>query len=269
MSEITIKRPAGSEIKKFRTDNKLTIKDLAELVGVSSATIKAWEGNTVETVTKTRYRDKTEKLIELMREENEDNTTDDRYGERKNDEGYNDPTAYQALKNVSGEDKEGPIPYPGEIWRVEKNGTAVLVISNKTGLIMGVQVSRKTANLLSDNLYFDGENSIVVNLSSIRAYSRSSLDKKIMQLSSYKNFNEIRRRLGNYIGLTINQVIEKPVEKIVEKVVEKPVEKVIEVPVEKIVEKVVEKPVENVDYILWKQRAEIYEDICNKLLTKG
>lgn len=176
----------------------------------------------------------------------------DKYGPNKNSEGYSDPTASKAIKNVEKSErinsfKEVHLEQPGEIWEYE-NGyynatsrvdTMLLVLTSSGNSVCGLDVR------LVDERY-NKEYCAPINLKGKMYYvdCRRIFSKPAKSLDCRKAwlaeeaFKEIKTQIATCLGLE-PVVIEKTVEVPVEKVVEK----TVEVPVEKIVEKKVEVPV--------------------------
>lgn len=160
-----------------------------------------------------------------------------RYGDNKNEEGYNDPTAYFAFEqNGKG--------HGGEIWDIEKadhSMVPVLIINGTKSVCQVVYLYSSEILGVPDCKSFKcGSRTWYYEPVSLTTRKQRYLYKKRGMLE-INEFNKVRGSIMDILGMP-DRVIEIPVEveKIVEKIVKKPVE------VEKIVEveKVVEKPMD-------------------------
>ena len=207
----------------------------------------------------------------------------DRYPSTKTDEGYPDPTASAAMNCLP--DKL----FSKDIWTYGNS-----VGETEVWLIIGAVSNRMTGVRLYEGLdevsdfeYHEivpvtNKGDVVYYFNPTRMQSKPAkyFKEKIGTLSDAL-YNKVTASLNLYLGLSNVDVKEIVVEK--EKIVEKTVE--VPVEVEKIVEKVVEVPVEVPaeadgetldeytktlfhDLELAKQKADIYEDIVNKLLAR-
>ncbi len=152
-----------------------------------------------------------------------------RYGDSKNEEGYNDPTAYFAFEqNGKG--------HGGEIWDIEKadhSMVPVLVINGTKSVCQVVYLYSSEILGVPDCKSFKcGSRTWYYEPVSLTTRKQRYLYKKRGMLE-INEFNKVRGSIMDILGMP-NRVIEIPVE--VEKIVE------IEKPVE--VEKIVEKPMD-------------------------
>lgn len=198
----------------------------------------------------------------------------------KNSEGYSDPTCGKAILNTEKEDfdvnkysqKVGDIwlrnnrPYTG-YGKAKEAFSLILALSPGCASCLDV--------VLMDSFY-DEKYCIIVNAKLPGVYYVDT--RKVMQ-RSYGQFDRYRTAVTveglNYIRLKIGEFLKIPTESVVEKIVEVPVEKVVEVPVEKIVAKVEGNPVRKdgvflsqAEYMEFKTKAEIWEKafyaVCGK-----
>ena len=152
----------------------------------------------------------------------------ERYAEPRNSEGYMDPTASAAIKNMPN----GKY-VPGDIWSTSEyvaNGESLFLIlaeDSKGKALIGLPV-------IPVDQWYNEWTDVTVNIKGRIYYVRTTRigwkRERVMSRSRetvpHKDFEQIKMKVATYLGL---QTVE--VEKIVEKEVEVPVE------VEKIVEK--------------------------------
>ena len=144
--------------------------------------------------------------------------------DRKNSEGYPDPTASAAMKSFqSGKIRQG------SIW--ETNGdTYFLVLSVMPGLANGLAIAKIDE-------WYDPEYDLTVYLNNERHYinMRRLTNRPTKTLSrmfgmlDQKRIIKIKVSIGDMLGLNVEteKIVEKPVEVVKEVVKEVPVEKVI------------------------------------------
>lgn len=199
----------------------------------------------------------------------------DKYGAKKTEEGYNDPTAATVIKKLDGQ-LHGKFQ-PGEVWYGSASNGEVskyLVISSFPGFanVMPVLDERTQYNSSYHMAVSIQKNEYVDCRSMIR-----KLDKYLIEKAEdYRvtNLDAIRIKISVLNGLGTEKVVEVPVEKIVEKTIEVPVEKIVEKQVEIPVENLIEKESTVIDYKLDKelalatQRADIYQSLVWAFLTK-
>ena len=173
----------------------------------------------------------------------------ERYPESKNDEGYNDPTAAMAMKNVDLEYNpddfgliltrstvDAGLEYYIQLQDFGPCGNLVVPMIQRDKWIGATTPHMLTYRFNNVNYYIDCRKLRTLNPKWVIG-NEGYISKNTM--TSVRTI--IMRMLGFNIPET--QVVEKPVEKIVEKVVEKPVKEIVEV----------EKPVEVVrEVIKWK-----------------
>ena len=198
----------------------------------------------------------------------------ERYSDTKNDEGYSDPTAYQAMKAMRSESHDG------EIWSVSNNyggEDIVLIVSSEGKGAAGVKLYREFAG----RPYYPVEiklNGYVYTGDALRitSFTVGKLTTRIGELEKVK-FARVLAAVAAALHIpSVQKAVEKRIEVPVEKVVEKLVEKKVEVPVEveKIVEKRVEVPVKQDDDALMHElqimqaKLDIYKDIVDRLLPR-
>lgn len=181
-----------------------------------------------------------------------------RYGDGKNEEGYNDPTAYFAFEqNGKG--------HGGEIWDIEKadhSMVPVLIINGTKSVCQIVYLYSSEILGVPDCKSFKcGNRTWYYEPVSLTTRKQRYLYKKRGMLE-INEFNKVRGSIMDILGMP-DRVIEIPVE--VEKIVEKPVE----------VEKIVEKPMDIPDSILdelgelrddVKYWTELYSDSINQVV---
>lgn len=247
-------------VETLRVMGHATASEISELTGINRNTIKCLFTSHI----KPKYPDNAFSIPrkgyewvevknppEIKAAESKAEPTD-KYGPNKNSEGYSDPTASKAIRNVEKSErinsfKEVHLEQPGEIWEYE-NGyynatsrvdTMLLVLTSAGNSVCGLDVR------LVDERY-NKEYCAPINLKGKMYYvdCRRIFSKPVKSLDCRKAwlaeeaFKEIKTQIATCLGLE-PVVVEKTVEVPVEKVVEK----TVEVPVEKIVEKTVEVPV--------------------------
>lgn len=197
--------------------------------------------------------------------------TPDRYGEGKNDEGYSDPTAATAMKNIDVKQKTG------DVWEVNaSNGLVetylVLAATEKYSTCIQLYLKYKDTP--------ESERAVLKNVSFIPGYLAYYNPTKLFtkpnryfldQIGglSVKEIDLVKHAVNDYLKITPVKEVEVKVEVPVEKEVIKEVEKIVEVPVEPEREESSDILALKHEIELAKQKAAIYEDICNKLLKKG
>jgi len=195
--------------------------------------------------------------------------TESRYGDKKNDEGYNDGTAFKA---ISGHGKA----LAGEIWeyelpRGEKTNVLVINSNKRIAQILFLSDNEDTVQKTMEHpvKLEVGNKTYFYDPMLVQSRKQWYLRSMICTLN-IDIFNEVRGKIMEAMGMPDRVVT---VEKVVEKEVPVEVEKVVikKVPVEKIVE--VKTPVipndDNLDTLkaieLAKLRTEveIYKNFCN------
>ena len=200
----------------------------------------------------------------------------ERYPETKNDEGYSDPTAYQAMKSVRADD------HSGEVWTVmgtRNSDDLCYILATKSRCCLALKLIEnysgtpiQAINFVIDGVSYTADAARVISFStarlrnSVATYDETEIDRrqKIRRLQSLRRY--ICEGIFGVSSKIIEKRIEVPVEKIVEKRVEVPVERVVEK------EKVVEVPVKQDDGELVRQlemikrERDIYKDILDRLL---
>ena len=209
-----------------------------------------------------------------------------KYDYTKTEEGYADPTAAKAMimfeQSEDDEIKAGGIyEYSTSTGKVDK--VLVLASANKRAtcitLIDYIELWDTDMAEAKPVHWSDNDSTLMTSYycpSKMSVKPFKYFGNKISSVNE-KTLNEIKMQVALYLDLPTNvdRVIEVPVEKIVEKEVpvevEKIVEKIVEVPVEKEVVKVTNAPVsidtDAISLALAKQRAEIYQDILEKLIA--
>lgn len=239
---------------------------------------------------------KVEKQMTTLTKKEPEAQTFDRYDDKHNDEGYLDPTAYLAMRSIGDFSNETKVK-PGDVWKISnsKGGEdTVVVISSKYTTVVCLTLENNwedihEAGRRNYEPFILDEKEVCVNVVNIYSKPYKYFIKKVGEFTA-ASFGKIKGFIAMNLGLDsavayVEKIVEVPVEKIVEKPVE--VEKVVEVPVEKVVEKIVEKPVEVVreatglyteeelyekisiavqDAVI-RERAVIYKDITEKLLS--
>lgn len=263
------------ECIKMHGTTVVTKKDISEETGLTEANVLyhlhilkskqdpdinfewgkySWKGS--EDEKQAEVKDKTEKP--------------ERYSVHKNDEGYNDPTAYGAIKSVDGCLDEGPFK-PGDVWKVDfGNGSEefrflILKGFDKTVSCLKIHKleSTETYNPVIHAPVSMQRKEIVDCRRVVAKPARYFLEKD--ENYCVTNFDAIKRKIALLLNISIEVPVEKPVEVI------KEVEKRVEVPVKVIKE--VEKPIamplpsDEMELALAKQKADIYERITWAMLV--
>ena len=199
--------------------------------------------------------------------------TYDRYPETKNDEGYNDPTAYKAMAEAR------KVNHAGEVWNIRNtlNGEDIyLIVSSLDKSAVGIRLYRNPVGLVIPFEVKIGDYVFTGDAMRLSSFSTSRLSSQLTTLTDIK-FKNIKAMVANALDVAVREkVVEKKVEVPVEKVVEKEVK--VEVPVEKIVEKEVkvEVPVEKIVEVpaasddkliaVLQAQIDIYKDIIDRVL---
>lgn len=173
----------------------------------------------------------------------------ERYSETKNIEGYSDPTASSAIKGLlTISDKTMIMPRPGDVWNVKRSNST----DYELYIVLAVNVDKQTATCIKYSKEDLADTCDICLFTKPLKYFVSTSRSWTMPLSF---MTKVKERIGEFLDIPV-----KEVEKIVE------VEK--EVPVE------VEKPAVNtglytkaeVDLMLLKQKADIYEE-CFRMMA--
>lgn len=197
--------------------------------------------------------------------------SESRYGDKKNEEGYQDPTVFKAIGNQGK-------ALAGEIWDYELNSgemCKVLVVNGNRAMAQILFLSDESKSLEMPRMVMVGAKAYFYDPVLLQARRQRYLQRKVCQVDIVE-FNKVRRDIAKALGLPRpRQIREVPVEKIVEKRVEVPVEKIVEkrveVPVEKIVEKRVEVPVpadDSVEIAKLQTEVKVYKRLYEELLTR-
>lgn len=188
----------------------------------------------------------------------------DRYPDHKNDEGYADPTASAAIKNVTdiyGDKK------PGEVWSVMSSNNKIeqyLVITDFINCCSAMKVCDQYQDSLYNPAYcviIDLQKKLFVDVRRIVSKPSKYFLQKDFEIKNYPAVEKkhIEVMDFNIPAKTVEVVKEVPVEVIKEVPVVKEIPVVKEVPVEK--------SVEPIDVALLRQKAEIYEKLTWKLVN--
>lgn len=264
----------GEKIKELRNNNGLTQKDLGEMLGYKGKnpgwTISHWEkdSNVVP-------QDKLEDLCMIFNVPINELSNDEeiKFNKGQNIEGYPDPTADKAIRNAAQDtirsSRDLTVLYPGTVYGVNV-GTdnkdvmiAILCLNWDDDYIYGLPVYRPDETPVGITSHMYKITGFYVDIRSLRNFRKKRVIKELFNLDNHKELMAVKRATASKLGLPCDGE-QKVVEKIVEVPVDKVVEKIVEVPVEA---KEISNIIEETTFKLLKQRAEIYEDICNKLLA--
>lgn len=218
-------------LKEARKSAGLKQKEVAALIGCSEAVYGFYEQGRCKIPS--GRAEKLKELFDIHEEavnlENENNDEEnDRYTPDKNDEGYPDPTASQAIKRS----KILKItPVVGKIYEIlsdnPNSNRAILIMSVGDEFVTGCMVySRPWKCNYPDMTFSTGR--FIIDISEIRRFSIKSIDthRSCDLPQCWKDYNTIKSKLSTRLGLqtSLEKIIEveKPVEKIVEKIVEVP-----------------------------------------------
>lgn len=201
-------------------------------------------------------------------EENAPTDKPDRYSDKKTDEGYPDPTAAAAMRNVT--DIYGS-KAPGEVWAVQcANGSVenYLILKDFKGCCSTLKVYEQSVTTSIADFY-NPAYCVCIDLPSkayvdVRRITSKPNKYFLDKLYDIKNFPAVERKILAVMGFELP-------ERVVEKEVIKEVPVVKEVPVEKeiIKEVPVEVSVDSVEVALLRQKADIYEKITWAFLNAG
>lgn len=258
----------GEKIRELRVNNGLTQDELGEMLGYKGKTpgmsVWKWEkgGRPVP-------KNKLEDLMAIFNTRLDDLSSDEdiKFNKGQNNEGYPDPTASKAIKNTN-KSQDITNLYVGNVYGVNVStnkrdvAVALLCLNWDDDYIYGFPVYRPNEAPVGITSHMYKITGFYVDIRSIRNFRRKRVTKELFALDNHKELTAIKRAAASKFGLTCDGE---------QKVVEVPVEKVVEVPVEKVVEKVVEVkvPQDDTSVKLLRQRADIYQDICEKLLARG
>ena len=242
----------GEKIKELRVKNKLSQKDLAEMLGYGG---KAPQTNVskfecgVSTIPENKIKD----LCVIFNVTPEDLMSDTKYDSKKTEEGYSDPTASKAIDSILPKNKLTISPGATYLIALDPSrNIAVLALNYDDDYIYGLSVYRASEVLPKNTSHMFEAEGFYVDLRYVKAFTKSKVVKELFYFKNFKLFTEIKRAMSAKLGLCA-EIPPKPV--------------VLET--EKVVEKVVEVPANDTELKLLKQKADIYQDICEKLLARG
>lgn len=230
---------------KNNPGKSVTTKSLQDILGVNYSTLwedlkalKKIDNNIVRTRGAVAYNGA---IVTVLKPE--------RYSDNMNNEGYNDPTASDAIKTTEFKVINKSVPKPNEVWNVQSQ----TVKGGELYFVLAVDPDEEYATCIKYVPSIEASDiSIKIFSKPLKYFTNRSWGMPLSYVTT------IKERLASYLGINLSVVVEK-----------------VEVPVE--VEKIVEKEVEKagvgeytkveVDALLDKQRADIYEE-CFKLLAK-
>ena len=136
----------ATELKEYRITNNLSQRDLAKKAGISNSMISVYERG--KTIPPKETEDRIRALLnmpifkeEKPKEQPAPPVEPDRFPETKNHEGYSDPTASKAMKNLG---PKGVDPAPCEVWvyRRQSDGRAFnkLVLARNGALVTCITI---------------------------------------------------------------------------------------------------------------------------------
>lgn len=245
----------GEKIKELRVNNNLSQKELAEMLGYGGkapqTNISKFECG-VSTIPESKIQD----LCVIFNVTPEDLMSDTKYDSKKTEEGYSDPTASKAMESV--EPKAKTRIDIGATYLVAldpSRNTAVLILNYDDEYIYGLNVNRlkdapQSIRCSTSHMY-EAEG-FYVDLRFVRSFKKEKVLNRLFYFNNFKVFNDIKKALASKLGLRIEYGIPD-----------------LHDLSEKVVEKEVEVPTNDTEFKLLKQRADIYQDICEKLLKRG
>lgn len=242
----------GEKIKELRVKNNLSQRDLAEMLGYGGKTpqtnVSKFERG-ASTIPKNIMKD----LCVIFNVTPGDLTSDTKYDSKKTEEGYSDPTASRAIDSILPKNKLTISPGATYLIALDPSrNIAVLALNYDDDYIYGLSVYRASEVLPKNTSHMFEAEGFYVDLRYVKAFTKSKVVKELFYFKNFKLFNEIKRAMSAKLGLYA-EIPPKPV--------------VLET--EKVVEKVVEVPANDTELKLLKQKADIYQDICEKLLARG
>lgn len=242
----------GEKIKELRVKNNLSQRDLADMLGYGGKTpqtnISKFECG-VQPIPEEKIKD----LCIIFNVTPEDLMTDTKYDSKKTEEGYPDPTASKAIDSILPKNKLTISPGATYLIALDPSrNAAVLALNYDDDYIYGLSVYRAAEVLPKNTSHMFEAEGFYVDLRYVKAFTKSKVVKELFYFRNFKLFNEIKRAMSAKLGLCA-EIPQKPV--------------VLET--EKVVEKVVEVPANDTEFKLLKQKADIYQDICEKLLARG
>lgn len=244
----------GEKIKELRVKNKLSQRDLAEMLGYGG---KAPQTNVskfecgISTIPDSKIKD----LCVIFNVTPEDLMSNTKYDSKKTEEGYSDPTASRAIDSLLPKNKLTISPGATYLIALDPSrNAAVLALNYDDDYIYGLSVYRAAEVLPKNTSHMFEAEGFYVDLRYVKAFTKSKVVKELFYFKNFKLFTEIKRAMSAKLGL--NAEIKIPSEPVV-------------LETEKVVEKVVEVPVNDTELKLLKQKADIYQDICEKLLARG
>lgn len=261
MSTIATRKERLDYIVETIKDGSFKSKEVAELLGISLATLKRDLATLSCEYPQIKFNGKHGAGAKWSWVD--DVEDGHKYSAKKTEEGYNDPTAAAVITKLDN-DIYGEFT-PGDVWWVSaSNGTTekYLVIQSFAGCTTCLQVISKDRcnyNPVIHACVSIQYNEVVDCRRLLSKPSRYFLEKD-------ENYHVTNFDIIKYIVARLNGLCTEPIET----KVEVPVEVIKEVPVEKIVEKRVEVPVavpsDDMELALAKQRADIYEEVAWSLL---
>lgn len=248
VEEATERRNTMIGMLKAAGAEGLTRKELSDTIGVTTTTVTNyirfinkdgelikikdgktpivyWNGENDKVITMPEKKVTAAEKVELV----------ERYDDKKNDEGYSDPTAYAAMKEITPRQK------PGDIWVNDFNGTEALyfVLAATPKYVTCVQLFEHFTDVpeceRKDMLPVRYSERASYYFNPVRIYTRPAKYFKQREGFLGKAFEYISGKVNEYLCLSPKVVVEKVVEKKVEVPVE--VEKEVPVEVEKIIYK--------------------------------
>ena len=209
--------------------------------------------------------------VEVKEEEPEMHKTEeirDRYGDNRNDEGYFDPTAFEALRSTGS---LGTPVEPGEIWntKISAGGVQPVIVLVKFNSSVTCVPMYTNSGTLYDaervqckSITHNGK-MVMVNVVKICTKPFKWFEEKVGTLSD-ENLKRVKGYIGKYLemdGIGV-QIVEKEKVVVKEVKVDTPVKTVTSGHTQKEVDKMIEQAV-------IAERAAIYKDVAEKLLRRG
>lgn len=241
----------GEKIKELRVKNNLSQRDLAEMLGYGGkapqTNISKFECG-VSTIPESKIKD----LCVIFNVTPEDLMTDTKYDSKKTEEGYSDPTASKAIDSILPKNKLTISPGATYLIALDPSrNAAVLALNYDDDYIYGLSVYRAAEVLPKNTSHMFEAEGFYVDLRYVKAFTKSKVVKELFYFKNFKLFNEIKRAMSAKLGLMVGASEPAVIE------------------TEKVVEKIVEVPANDTEFKLLKQKADIYQDICEKLLARG
>lgn len=135
--------------------------------------------------------------------------SNDRFGPNKNHEGYSDPTAAAAIKNI---EKKWVDPQPGEIWLYRRKDGGVsskLILSRNNGTVCALYMFNSTKPIDCVSVVDDDGKQYIISLKTVETMKPGAFERRTGKLSR-SSMNIIKAKLATRLGLQIKHINPEP-----------------------------------------------------------